>query len=76
MTDAINELIPEDPGRFLTRPEVERSVGLKKSKIYELIKADVNPFPKPIRLGRRSVWVESFVNAWKRREIEAQLERR
>ena len=72
----VESKIPADPGRFLTRSEVERSVGIKRTKIYELIKSEVNPFPKPIRVGGRAVWVECFVNEWKRREIEAQLERR
>lgn len=52
--------------RILRRPEVERLTGLRKSSIYYLMGAGV--FPKPIRLGNRTVgwrgeeladWVDS-----------------
>ncbi|ENU4469521.1 helix-turn-helix transcriptional regulator, partial [Salmonella enterica] len=45
--------------------EVERSVGLKKSSIYERISN--NEFPKPKKLGSRtSRWVRGEVEEWKK----------
>lgn len=45
--------------------EVERSVGLKKSSIYERISN--NAFPKPKKLGSRtSRWVRGEVEEWKK----------
>ena len=45
--------------------EVERSVGLKKSSIYERISN--NEFPKPKKLGSRtSSWVRGEVEEWKK----------
>ena len=43
---------PMDPyGRFLRLPEVEATVGLKKSKLYALMKEADDPFPSPIHVG-------------------------
>ncbi|EKY9546485.1 AlpA family phage regulatory protein [Salmonella enterica] len=45
--------------------EVERSVGLKKSSIYERISN--NEFPKPKKLrSRTSRWVRGEVEEWKK----------
>lgn len=45
--------------------EVERSVGLKKSSIYERISN--NEFPAPKKLGSRtSRWVRGEVEEWKK----------
>lgn len=56
----------DDP--ILRMPEVERTTGLKKSTIYNLIKQ--NEFPKPISLGlRASGWLMSEVNQWKQGRI-------
>ncbi|EGJ0969428.1 AlpA family phage regulatory protein [Salmonella enterica] len=45
--------------------EVERSVGLKKSSIYERISN--NEFPNPKKLGSRtSRWVRGEVEEWKK----------
>ncbi|WP_435955048.1 helix-turn-helix transcriptional regulator [Dryocola sp. BD626] len=45
--------------------EVERSVGLKKSSIYERISN--NEFPRPKKLGSRtSRWVRGEVEAWEK----------
>ncbi len=57
---------PEKPaGRLLSLKEVIRSVGLSKSTIYALIKADKRPFPAPIKILGRSLWLESEVERWK-----------
>ena len=51
------------PEQLLRLPEVEAIVGLKKSKLYELIASD--RFPRPVKLGTRSVrWKASSVYGW------------
>lgn len=49
---------------FLMRmPDVEKAVGLKKSQIYNLIKA--GDFPPPVSLGPRSrAWKSSSIQEW------------
>lgn len=65
-----------DPhGRFLRMPEVEAMVGLRKSKIYLLMQEDTDPFPPPIHIGSRSVWIEKEVVAWKTKRVEAERPR-
>lgn len=44
-------------------PAVLARVGLKQSRLYELIQS--GEFPAPVRLGVRAVaWRESEVSAW------------
>jgi prophage regulatory protein len=48
---------------FLRLPRVLAIVGLSKSSLYELIRAD--SFPAPVQLGSRSVaWVTTEVRQW------------
>ena len=48
---------------FLKRPEVEHRTGLKRSTIYDKMKAGT--FPKPVKLGARAVaWFEPEIDAW------------
>jgi prophage regulatory protein len=48
---------------LLRLPEVESMVGLKKSKLYSLIRE--GRFPSPCRLGKRSVrWRSNAVHSW------------
>ncbi len=57
------------PERFLRLPEVEASVGLKKSAIYSMV--GKGTFPKPLRLTARAVvWPESLVQAWIQQRIQ------
>ncbi|WP_300525856.1 AlpA family transcriptional regulator [Alcanivorax sp.] len=55
--------------RVLRRPEVEQLTGQSRSKIYAMM-SEASPYydpdwPKPIRLGARSVgWLEHEVMAW------------
>jgi prophage regulatory protein len=52
---------------FLRLPQVLARVGLRTTRLYELI--GDGEFPAPSRLGERAVaWLESEVNTW----IEAQ----
>lgn len=48
---------------LLPLPKVEARVGIKKSKIYELIHS--GNFPQPVRLGRRNVrWRSDDIQNW------------
>ena len=59
-----------DPfGRFLRLEDVERSIGLKKSKIYELMRLDDDPFPAPFKIQGASRWIETEVVHWKARQV-------
>ena len=56
--------------QLLRLPQVMVRVGLKPTRIYELM--GDGSFPKPIRLGERAVaWLESEVDSW----IVAQAEK-
>jgi prophage regulatory protein len=55
--------------RIIRLPQVRDLVGLRKSAIYDKIKA--GDFPKPVKLGRVSGWVESEVQAWINSQIIA-----
>jgi len=48
---------------------VKARVGMGKTKIYEEIKAGT--FPKCIKNGRTSVWVESEIDRWVKGKIQA-----
>ncbi|WP_260581170.1 helix-turn-helix transcriptional regulator [Sphingopyxis sp. PET50] len=50
------------PERLLRLSAVEDRVGLKKSKLYELIAKD--KFPRPIKFTSVNVWPESRIEAW------------
>ncbi len=62
-----------DPNdRIIRLPQVIERVGLKKSAIYKMIAAGV--FPKQLKLGFASGWLESEIKAWieeRAREREA-----
>jgi prophage regulatory protein len=56
--------------KFLRLPEVEDRTGKSKSTIWAAIKSGT--FPKPIKLGPRSVgWVESEIEAHNQACIDA-----
>ena len=42
--------------------ELQRVVGIGRNKIYELIRQD--KFPKPIKIGTKSLWKKSDVEKW------------
>jgi prophage regulatory protein len=56
--------------RLLRMPQVLDRVGLKKTIVYERIKA--GSFPKPIKLGSASAWPEHEVEAWIAQQVEEQ----
>lgn len=49
------------PVRFLTLRQVTNMVGVSRSTIYANIHDQKLPFPKPVHIGRRSVWIESEI---------------
>ena len=56
--------------RFLRLPQVTDRTGYKKTKIYEMISDE--SFPVPVQLGSRAVaWIESEVEAWMQKRIDA-----
>jgi prophage regulatory protein len=48
--------------KLIRLPEVLSRVGLKKTKLYALIAED--EFPRPVKIGAASAWVESEVDHW------------
>lgn len=58
------------PRRLLPLVEVENRVGLRKTAIYDAI--DRDEFPKPVKLGTTSRWVESEIDEW----IDARIRER
>lgn len=60
------------PQRFLSLRDVLDRLTISRSLLYELIKDPIHPFPSPVHLGRRSVWVEGEVEAYMQDVIEAE----
>jgi len=63
---------PHIPKRFLSLRDVLDRLTISRSLLYELIKDPIQPFPSPVHLGRRSVWVEREVEEYMRDVIEAE----
>jgi prophage regulatory protein len=58
------------PQQLLRLPQVEALVGIRKSSIYEGVKAGT--FPAPIKLSRRAVcWPAAAIDAWITERIKA-----
>jgi prophage regulatory protein len=56
------------PQRILRRAKVEETTGLPRATIYD--KISKGTFPKPIKLGKRSVgWLETEIIAWQKARI-------
>jgi prophage regulatory protein len=55
--------------RLIRLPQVKFMVGLGRSSIYDKIKK--GDFPKQIKLGRSSGWVEAEIQTWISEQIEA-----
>ena len=59
-----------EPQRLLRLPQVEALVGIRKSTIYEGVRAGT--FPAPIKLSRRTVcWPAAAIDAWITERIKA-----
>lgn len=55
--------------RFVDMAFITRLTGLTDKWFYKLIKD--GEFPKPIKLGRSSRWLQSEVEAWLQERIES-----
>jgi len=59
-------------GQILIRmPRVQQKTGLGTTKIYELMQERSGAFPRPIKIGVASLWVEAEVEAWIADQIAA-----
>ena len=54
--------------RILRLPQVQDLVGLRRSTIYNRIQH--GEFPRPIKLGRTSGWVQAEIETWLSSQIE------
>lgn len=59
-----NVALPAKPTRFLSLRQVLDRTSISRSLVYQLIKDKERPFPAPIHIGRRSVWIEGEVEAY------------
>ena len=53
--------------RILRMPQVVKMVGLCRASIYNKMRDGA--FPRPVKLGRLSGWLESEVQDWIREQI-------
>lgn len=53
---------PNQPDRLLPMLDLKLITGMGKTRTYDEIKQ--GRFPRPVKLGRKSVWPESEVRAW------------
>lgn len=53
--------------RIIRLPQVAAMVGLSRATIYNKVKD--SSFPRQIKMGRLSGWIESEVQAWIRKQI-------
>jgi prophage regulatory protein len=60
------------PKRFLSLQDVLGRLTISRSLLYDLIKDPIRPFPAPVHIGRRSVWIEAEVEAYMRAVVEAE----
>ena len=61
------------PRRILRLPNVLDRTGLSRSTVY--LRVTEGRFPKPVSLGARAVgWIETEVEEWIARQIEASRE--
>lgn len=63
---------PVTPERFLSIRDVLGRLSISRSLLYELIRDPVRPFPSPVHIGRRSVWIEREVEAFMQDVVETE----
>lgn len=56
--------------KLIRLPEVLARVTLKKTAVYKLMSED--EFPRPVKLGGASAWVEAEIDDW----LQVRLEKR
>lgn len=64
--------VQHNPQRFLSLRDVLERLTISRSLLYELIKDPVRPFPSPVHLGRRSLWVEAEVEAFMQETVDVE----
>jgi predicted DNA-binding transcriptional regulator AlpA len=66
IADLQAEISPNHPVQIsrATSPDVLDRLTISRSLLYELIKEPIQPFPAPVQIGRRSVWVTNEVEAY------------
>jgi len=58
---------------ILKLPEVQKMCGISRSLIYSKLSDPAENFPRPIKLGARSIgFVESEIQTWLSKKIESQ----
>ncbi|WP_370234653.1 MULTISPECIES: helix-turn-helix transcriptional regulator [Henriciella] len=62
----------DSPTRFLSLRQVLDRTSISRSLVYQLIKDRERPFPAPVHIGRRSVWLECEVETYMRHVVEAE----
>ena len=64
MNAIAQQAVPPDSAApvLISIRDVEARVGLKKSVIYAMMAE--GRFPRPVKIGTRSRWVESEISAW------------
>src|SRR5690348_13945228 len=55
--------------KFLNFKQVSDRIGLSRSPLYRRIREGT--FPKPVKLGAMSRWVESEIDAWMAAQVTA-----
>ena len=65
----MHPIAPPNPApRLLRLPDVLARVGLRRSRLYDLIAA--GRFPKPVKLSERAVaWRDDEIDEWVRQRI-------
>jgi prophage regulatory protein len=58
-TDLIVDTHPETPRRILGTTETGARLNIKRTSLYEFIRR--GDFPRPLRIGKRSGWLESDI---------------
>lgn len=53
----------EIPG-YLTSDQVAERLRINRQSVYNLV-SRVPDFPKPVKIGRASLWPEAAVDAWR-----------
>lgn len=53
---------------FLKMPDVLKRTGVKRTKLYAMIKE--GEFPKPVKVGVASCWPSNEVSAWQQERIQ------
>lgn len=52
---------------FVRLPDVLRRVGVKKTKLYDMVQA--GEFPRPVKIGKSSVWPDSVIREWQEEKM-------